>query len=145
MGVGCPRSDRYLNSKFQALSLLKCMGVGTSRTLGVQGAGVLCVILPHGDNEAQLWFLGGKCRMTGMGRDLYHTYHFATATHILRNCHCWPHQRHTKLCFDRANSGYCLPPMGQTRIRTREISENRNVSHPYDFFCITVNTKVCQP
>ena len=108
------------------------MGVGTFRTLGVQGAGVLGVIPPHRDNETQLCFLGWKCRMTGMGRRLCYAYHFATATNILRNCHCWPHQQHIKPCFDRTSSGYCLPPMGQILIWTR-ISENRNVSHPYDF------------
>ena len=31
--------------------VVRCMGVGTSRTLGVQGAGVLGVILPHMNEE----------------------------------------------------------------------------------------------
>ena len=44
------------------------MGVGTSRTLEVQSAGILGVIFPHRDNETQLWFLGGKSRMPEMGR-----------------------------------------------------------------------------
>ena len=53
---------------------------------------------------------------------------------------CFCHQNPAKLsllstptahkpCFDLTNYGYCLPPMGQTRIWTR-ISENRNVSYP---------------
>ena len=92
------------------------MGVGTFRTLGVQGAGILGVIPPHRDNETQLCFLGGKCRMTGMGRRLCYAYHFATATNILRNCHCWPHQQHIKPCFDRTSSGYCLPPMTDSNL-----------------------------
>ena len=46
------------------------MGVGTSRRLGIQGAGVLGAILTHRYNETQLRFLGGKCRMAGMGRRL---------------------------------------------------------------------------
>ena len=36
--------------------MLSLMGVGTSRTLGVQGAGILGVILPHRDGETQLCF-----------------------------------------------------------------------------------------
>ena len=111
-------------SAFYDLLLAINMGVGTRKTFGVQGAGVLGVILPHRDNETQLWFFGRKCRMTEMARGLSHTYHFVTVTNILRNCHYWPHQQYTKTCFGRTISGYCLPPaMGQTQIWTR-ISEN---------------------
>ena len=53
------------------------MGVRTSRTFGVQGAGVLGVILPDEDHETQLWFLVGKCHMRGIGGGLWHAQHIA--------------------------------------------------------------------
>ena len=97
--------------------------------IGGAGAGVLGVILPHRGNAIQLCFWGGKCRVTEAGRVAYVVSATLALPPTSSKLSLLATEQHTKPCFDRTNSGYCFPPMGQTRLWTR-ISENRNVSNP---------------